>query len=404
MMKLSVLFQIALKSIWGKKLRSILTIGGVVVGIGAIVFLVSVGYGLQNLIVEKATGLDALRIIDVSTVKSQIIRLDEDSIGRFSSFENVDNVQVVVNVPGRVKVGGSTTDTVVFGAPVEYLDLSGVKVDQGSVYENDSSNAIINSAALNVIGIKPEQYQTFLGKEVNIELVLLGELIATNDSPEEQTVNSEVTLTIGGIINDDNTPYIFVPLKVLTDQGIHNYSQAKVRVKDNSQLANVRDTIESLGFSTKSASDTVQQIDQIFSIFRIVVSGFGAIGLVVASLGMFNTLTVSLLERTREIGLMKALGAKRRDIFALFLFEALIISGIGGILGVIFGYALGETGNYVLNTLAVATGNEPVDIFQTPVVFVIGLFLFSLLVGFLTGLYPSRRARGLNPLDALRFE
>lgn len=399
-MRVKTLLKIAFKSIMGKKLRSFLTIGGVVMGIGAIVFLVSLGFGLQNLIVERITGLDALRTIDVSTVKSQIIRLNNEAKSRFANFPEVERVEMQVNLPGRLKFGGSSTDVVVFGAPRDYLKLASVRTDFGQVYEDSWEAVIVNTAVLNLVGYTEETYEDAINNTATLELVLLTEIL--NEGSETKAVTKE--LKIEGVITDNETPYIYVPASLLEKEGVVNYSQAKVMVKDQNDLTTIRNNIEALGFTTSSAADTVQQINQIFTIFRVVLAGFGGIGLVVASLGMFNTLTVSLLERTREVGLMKALGARRKDIFRLFLFEALLISGIGGIMGIAFGVGLGEFGNFLLNRLAQATGNEGVDIFYTPIFFVAGIFMFSLLVGFLTGLFPSRRAGTISPLDALRYE
>lgn len=404
-MRLKILIKIALKSILGKKLRSFLTIGGVILGIGAIVFLVSLGYGLQNLLIERITGLDALRIIDVTTVKSQIIRLDSEIKNTFLGFEEVEDVQFLVNLPGRLSFGGSTTDVVVYGVTKEYMEVSGVNPEFGELFENNDRAMILNTSVLDLVGVDQANYESIVGESTSAEYILLQDLITPFDSTEEiERKVVEKEFPIVAVVDDNQTPYIYVPLSFLEEEGVVNYSQAKVKVYNQEQLEAVRTNIESLGFSTSSAADTVRQIDQIFGVFRIILAAFGAIGLAVAALGMFNTLTVSLLERSREIGLMKALGAKQNDIFLLFLFEALLISGIGGLLGILFGIGIGELGNYGLNRLAAATGNEPVDIFSTPVVFIGIIFVFSLTVGFLTGLFPSRRAGKLNPLDALRYE
>ena len=354
---------------------------------------------------ERITGLDALRIIDVSTVKSQVIRLNAELKERLLGFEEVEDVQFIVNLPGRLSFGGSTTDVVVFGVTNEYLKVSGVFPQHGESFQNDDRAIIVNTSVLDLVGVDKDQYGSMVGQSTSAEYILLQDLITPFDSEEEfEKKVVEKEFPIVGVIDDNQTPYIYVPLSFLEEEGVVNYSQAKVKVFNQDQLETVRTNIESLGFSTTSAADTVRQIDQIFGVFRIILGAFGAIGLAVAAIGMFNTLTVSLLERSREIGLMKALGAKQNDIFLLFLFEALLISGIGGILGIFFGVGVGEFGNYLLNRLAVATGNEPVDIISTPLVFIGIILVFSLTVGFLTGLFPSRRAGKLNPLDALRYE
>lgn len=393
---------IASRAVLGNKLRSLLTVGGVAVGIAAIVFLVSLGFGIQELIVERVTGLDALRIMDVSTVKSEVIKLNEENIGRIRSMDLVEKVEAVVNVPGKLSFGGSTTDVVVFGASPEYLAMASLKPDEGELYGQEAAEVIVNSTVLELVGIEESKYSSEIGSEAQIELWLGRDILDADKDSLGQRV--ELDVTIKGMIDDQETAYMFIPLGVLKASGVKNFSQAKVMVKDKSKLEDVREQIEAQGFSTSSAADTVQQIDQIFSIFRIALASFGAIALVVASLGMFNTLTVSLLERTREVGLMKALGARRKDVFSLFLSEALLMSAIGGSIGVFLGFLLGEGANYLLNRLAVSAGGQAVDIFQTPLVFAFGVVIFSFLVGFATGIYPSRRAGKLKALDALRYE
>ncbi|OQX51290.1 hypothetical protein B5M47_01085 [candidate division CPR3 bacterium 4484_211] len=403
-MKISSLFIIAFKTLFGKKLRSLLTIGGVTVGIGAIVFLVSLGYGVENLIVERITGLDALRIIDVSTIKSKIVRLDRETLERLSSLQNVEAVEPLISSPGQISFGGSSTDVVVFASSQEYIEMSGIKASFGSVFDPGTDKLIVNAAVLRLVGVDEANYGQTVGQQAKLNVIINAEQQRSESVPNPEAKSIEKDLSIAGVISDNETPYVFVPRELLEKEGVLNYSQAKVKVKNKSDLELVRQKIESLGLSTTSASDTVQQIDQIFSLFRIILAALGSIALVVAALGMFNTLTVSLLERTREVGLMKALGAKKRDVFSLFLSEAMIISCIGGGLGVVFGFFLGEGANYILNYLAQSTGNEPVDIFHTPFFFVLIIILFSFVVGFITGMYPSRRASRLNPLDALRYE
>jgi len=368
----------------------------------AIVFLVSFAYGVQELIIDRATGLDALRIIDVSTVRSQIVKLDDLTIQRFQDFSEVEDVEPLLNVPGKINYGGSSTDIVIFSASPEYLNMGSVKVDQGNYYSETDNSVIVNTAVLNLIGINEDAYNKVIGSKAEVKILLQEDLFEEGSTKESKTAIRE--LNIVGVIADTETPYVFLPFSILKEQGVVNYSQAKVKVYDGTQLETIRLQLESLGFSTSSAADTVDQIDQIFTIFRVILAAFGSIALVVSSLGMFNTLTVSLLERTREVGLMKALGAKKKVVFTLFLSESLLIAVVGGSLGILMGWLAGEGVNFLLNRLAIATGNESVDIFQTPVIFVVGIVLFSFVVGFLTGLYPSRRASSLNPLDALRFE
>jgi ABC-type antimicrobial peptide transport system permease subunit len=148
----------------------------------------------------------------------------------------------------------------------------------------------------------------------------------------------------------------------------------------------------------------VSEISRVFSLFRVILGIFGLIALIVAALGAFNTLTISLLERIREVGLFKALGMRNKDIYKLFLTESLFIGIFGGTLGLILGGFLGQGINVILKFMAQRAHAEAIPLFITPWFFALGVALFSVVVGFLTGWYPSKRAVKIDPLDALRYE
>ncbi|EKD95796.1 MAG: hypothetical protein ACD_24C00327G0001 [uncultured bacterium] len=159
-----------------------------------------------------------------------------------------------------------------------------------------------------------------------------------------------------------------------------------------------------MGFKVSSIKDTIDQVNQFFSVFRAVLTGFGVIAVVVSCIGMFNTLTISLIEKTREIGIMKSLGTTKKDIRRIFLSEALLIGVIGGIAGIIISYLLGEFFNASIYALAKSTGNTPVKIFVFPIELVVTALILSILISVLTGAYPSRRASRISALNALRYE
>jgi len=155
---------------------------------------------------------------------------------------------------------------------------------------------------------------------------------------------------------------------------------------------------------TSTLKDTVEQINQFFAIFQLILVSFGAIAILVAFLGMFNTLTISLLEKTREISFMKVLGTESRDIWRMFLGEALLTGLIGATAGVIGGVLLGSGLNNFLFDLARQTNNKPVQIFYIPFVLIFLIFAITMLISVLTGFYPSFRASKVDPLEAMRYE
>jgi putative ABC transport system permease protein len=135
-----------------------------------------------------------------------------------------------------------------------------------------------------------------------------------------------------------------------------------------------------------------------------VLAVFGGIALTVSAIGMFNTMTVTLLERTAEIGVMRTIGASSRDIVVLFVAEAVIVGFLGGVVGILIGAGIGESLNFVLGLVAKKFGGDAVSLFRYPIGFLVFIALFSGAVGLITGLFPARRAAKINPLDAIRYK
>jgi putative ABC transport system permease protein len=169
-------------------------------------------------------------------------------------------------------------------------------------------------------------------------------------------------------------------------------------------LPKIRKQIEAMGFTTRSVADTVAQINSLFGTARLILALLGMVALAVAALGMFNTLTVSLLERTREVGLMKAMGMKSSEVQELFLTESMIMGFVGGIAGIIIGFAAGKLVGLILSVFSLIRGVGFVDISYLPFPFLITIIFLSLLVGIATGIYPAHRATKISALNALRYE
>ena len=185
---------------------------------------------------------------------------------------------------------------------------------------------------------------------------------------------------------------------------MENVSQLKVIVNNQNNVSDVRASIESMGFKTASIVDTVDRISSLFSYLRMGLLILGLIALGVASLGMFNTLTVSLLEKTREVGLLKTMGLRSKEVKILFLAESIIMSVFGGGAGLVLGFVIGKLIGLLISVLAIVQGQGYVDITYIPVVLAIAMVVGSAVIGVLTGWYPSKRATEVSALDALRYE
>jgi putative ABC transport system permease protein len=195
-----------------------------------------------------------------------------------------------------------------------------------------------------------------------------------------------------------------MPISISNKLALNDYSKIKVKVKTQNDLNGVRNAIMEKGYSVSALSDLIDQANQIFNIMQIVLASFGIVALIVSAIGMFNTMTIALLERTQEIGIMKALGATSADVWKMFLAEAVIIGFLGGLGGLIIGWSGGRGFNYGINLLAGAFGGSKINIFYTPLWFAGLIIGFSTIVGLLTGFYPARRAAKISPLVALRYK
>lgn len=395
-MKISYIFFLAFKNLFGHKLRTLLTAGGVAISVGFVVFLISLGFGLQRVSTQQIANLDALQILDVSVTKSKLVTLNQETLDKFAKLANVTDVQPLVSSAAKIKYGTSEIDGVVYGKDVDFLKLEDLKLAAGQRYtDNTSDEAIINLAAQDQLAAGE-----VLGKDVDLNIIVRSELLAKDEKSKQFAKRVKIV----GVIDDKSAPFLYVPMHVFTDEGIVNFSGAKIRVNNKEAVDGVKIQVESLGFKSSSVKDTVDQINQFFNVFQIILISFGAIAIIVACLGMFNTLTISLLEKTREVGFMKALGTTRKDIYRLFTLESILIGTLGSSTGVLVGFSLGQILNYSILGLAKATGNTPVEIFYIPMYMMAIILGISILISLLTGFYPARRAAKISPLDALRYE
>src|SRR3989339_621820 len=310
--------------------RTILTILGISVGIGAILFLVSLGYGLQQLILNRITTSDALLSLDVTTADVSGLRMNSESEKQISAITGVDKTSPMVTSQAQIRI------------------------------DDISSELLMNF--------------------VNHEFKIIG------------------------IVEEESSSYVYLPFSVSQDLGIDNYSKIKVKADKKENLDIIRESIIDKGFMVSALSDIIEQANQIFKVVQIVLASFGIVALIVSAIGMFNTMTIALLERTQEIGIMKALGATSVDIWNMFLAESVVIGFLGGLGGIIIGIIGGEIFNYGLNFLAGALGGEKIDLFYTPLWFGLTIIIFSTIVGLMTGFYPARRAANINCLEALRYK
>ncbi len=399
-MREAYIVKLALKNLTGHRLRSLLTVSGIAIGVGFIVFLVSLGYGLQRISTQQIANLEALQMIDVTPGKSQIIKIDDEAVSRLSQFSDVSEVAPQLDLVGSLTMGSSTVEGVVYAKNNDYIKLENITLSAGNVYEDDEeTKLLINEAMMRQLGY--ENAGEIIDQKIDVDVGISTEYL---EKGAKKVVFHKGSYVISGVLANESSPYAYMPLSILKDEGVERYSAARVKVKNKDVTDKVKQQFEGLGYKTVTLKDTVDQINQFFAIFQLVLLSFGAIAVLVAALGMFNTLTISLLEKTREVSYMKVLGTTSNDIWKIFLGEALLIGLIGTLVGVLFGVLAGDALNTFLAGLAERTGNKPVEIFYTPISFLVIIFSVSMLISFLTGIYPSYRASKIDALEALRYE
>lgn len=404
------LTEISLKNLLVKKSRTDITILGISLGIGFIIFLLSIGYGMERLIISEISKAENQKQIDVLPVAGSGVEIDSVLLEQIEQISAITKVYPLINLAAKVSYNGASTDTVAYGVTNGYLEDSLATLIAGEYIKNHEKSStdhtteennitnevVVNKSYIDTLEINDD---TIIGKSLDIDFIK-----CNTNSETEIKKNELLSYKVIGIVDDGNPPVIYIMQKDLgiDDQSI--YSELRIVLESNDNAQSVRQQIELLGLQTNSVMDTIAQVESLFQYIKIVLLLFGAIGFIIAILGMVNALTVSLLERTREVGLMKTIGMKSDEIRAIFINESMIMGFTGGLIGVIIGIIGGRLASIILSILSIYQNGEMINISYIPFGIAIIIVLASTLIGYITGIYPSNRAVKMNPLDAIRYE
>ena len=404
-MRVQDLAQLSTRMFKTNPLRTWLTILGMGVGTGAVVVLVGLGFGLQKIILEQIVFGETLLSLGVSATGAQGLQLTPETVLEFEQNPAVQDAAPLARFPALVTYKGLTGNVFVQGVEPAYLRYAGVTASEGEVFSDedgeDGNSIMLSPATLNLFGIAEEEVEDFIGETVRIRL-----LVPANDGTDDvNEIVIDKDYVVRGITAEEGVLNAMMMLPELRSHvGIEQYERIQVRVDTNENLPIVEEELIEAGYRVTALSKTVEQASQIFQGIQVVLAAFGGIALIVSAIGMFNTMTVTLLERTKEIGIMRTIGASPNDVKYLFVTESIVVGFLGGRRVIKIRITLGVTINLFLNFVAGQFGGQAVQLFSFPLDFLSFIAIFSAAVGYLTGIFPARRASALNPLDAIRYE
>jgi putative ABC transport system permease protein len=453
-MKAGDLGELALRNLREAVLRNSLTTLGVAVGVASLVAMLSLGVGLQELatrrlsnsglfdtvIVTARRNMQGMRRPPANPVPAKPERaLDDDARSEFARLPNVLEVYPQMRFPTEVRYNGNPYSTIVAGVPDSARGNGSYDGIQGSFFSGPNAD----EAILQIEFAKDlsEQTSTLIGKELVVRYAERQALAPQNGAGNGSGADAmdggaggfsivprEKKLRIVGIVETEpaagfggfGSGRLLIPLEVASalraaqvndlreavraTAGKPAYASLTVRAKSPAQVEAIETAIKSMGFGTFSLLDATRNLRLFFTIFDLLLAIFGSLALAVATLGIINTLVMAILERRREIGILKALGAADRDVKELFFVEAGVMGLFGGVLGVGFGWFIGRALTWGTNIYLHRQNLPSAHVFSVPWWLVLGAIVFAVGVSLAAGLYPATRAARLNPVEALRYE
>ena len=390
-------FSMALRSIWGNKMRSFLTMLGIVIGVAAVIILVSIVNGYMSYTVESFASMGVNQItVNIRSIPSRTVEVEEV----YEFYE--DNAKLFaqltpsVSVSANVKHGSDTMDsTSVGGYGEEYLDIKGYEMEYG---RNLLYSDMASRQKVAVIGayVASELYGCS-ADAVGNQIKLNGDVYTVVGVVERQT--EDISDFDDGCTDD----FVWIPysraVKMSRNATISNYIFTSYDINDTDQCTEVLEDflyekMKSEDFYTVTAmSSLMDSMNEMISMMSVMLGGIAGISLLVAGVGVMNIMLVSVTERTREIGIRKALGAKKRVIMEQFVIEAAVTSTIGGLIGI----GIGSASSIAIGKLM------GIDAPPTAMAIFVS-FTVSVGIGLIFGYMPANRAANLNPIDALRSE
>ncbi|OJV66065.1 MAG: hypothetical protein BGO41_09045 [Clostridiales bacterium 38-18] len=434
-----------LKNLLRRKARTILTVLGVLIGTASIVVMVSLGLGMNKAFEQQLESYGSLTMIDVyannyyvegQTNSDGQVYLDDDTI---NAIEGIDNVEFAIGFKrfdSKIYAGKYESYTSIKAVDFDKLALMGIKLSEGTLPTGEFKNEVLFGFYAKNYFYDPKSRNPYQSPPVIDVFNTKLEMLPTSQYYEGKRPKGFI-LNVTGVTSELDYNYAndvfmdydtFLKLKndferknKTTDQNNggdtgpkgskgsttkeNKYDEMKVSVNDIKYVQDVQDQIKAMGYEAYSLTDALENMKQTSGLIQAILGGIGAVSLFVAAIGITNTMVMSIYERTKEIGVMKVIGAQLKDIKRLFLFEAAMIGLFGGILGIGLSFGISLIINSVLSGMNGNTGYYgPAILSDIPAWLALSGMGFSTVIGLVAGYYPAVRATKLSALEAIRTE
>jgi len=421
----------ALRNLIKRKLRTFLTVLGVIIGTASIIIMISLGLGMTASFQAQIEQWGDIRLINVYAPYNgggaTDLVLDDLTVAKFEQLKGVDVVAPIIEQSVCVKIGKYQAWLSIRGMDADVMQKLGYNIDTGDFFQDGEKNVFVAGSYVSTSFYNPQSY-TYnpvtidLLNEKNIQLLIADPY----DTSAAAKKYKPIKITFSGTLQskDYNSDYyIFTPLDDLkaimkqinayrkesyndTTKLTFNYTSALVRCADIKTVKTVLQSIQDMGFDAYSPTQQLDAMQQTSGSLQMPLGAMGVVSLFVAAIGIANTMMMAIFERTKEIGIMKVIGASLKDINRLFLTEAALIGVLGGLLGV----GLSEALSYILNHVGVSFFQMYIGQNMSGTVSIIPIWLsgaallFSAMVGIISGYFPARRAMKLSAISAIRAD
>jgi putative ABC transport system permease protein len=410
------IFKTAFKNLKHAKLRAFLTILGIVIGVAAVIILMSIGESAQNYLLNqvKGVGSNLIFVMPGGTASSKfgtpasslgitVKTLKEQDVIALKKEPSILFISPVVNGIGTISYLNQNIHITYQGVNEDYFKIRNFNAEEGRVFQKSD---IENFNRVILLGNN-------LAKDLFLGSNPIGEVVRLNNIPFQVIgVLESKGVGVGGVNQDD---LAILPIKVAQTQllGIDYYNALYIEANENYNIEFVQSRVKDVlrqthniselksdDFTVRTQEDILSLLGNITSVMTVFLSAIASISLIVGGIGIMNIMLVSVIERTREIGLRKAVGAKTSDILKQFLVEASFLTFLGGIFGIILGVGISYLSSFIIVNLIKISGWKFVMPFQA---IVLGAGV-SILIGIIFGFYPARQAAKKSPIEALRYE